>query len=168
MEGHGQGAQQELVHHSDEMEKQLTQPVKTVGDLCCIQWSPDSRSDSVRSRTNLPQTYSMQSDDVAAERSSGFQSSPHYSPSRQQEKDEMSAHSSVCSSYVGTVRVGVGNYDDNIRASPSWLSNSSVTQTYTSSSWRTYSSSGEEVFGQSRYRTTLSGTWHLRINKMKI
>ena len=106
------------------MEKQLTQPVETVGDFGRTQWSPDSRSDSVRSRTNLPQTSSKYSGDVAAERSSGFQSSSYYSPSRQQEKDEMRAHSSVSSSYVGTAR-GVGNYDDNIRASPSWLSNSS-------------------------------------------
>ena len=163
MEGHGHGDEQELFHHSDEMEEQLTQPVKTVGDFGRTQWSPDIRSDSVRSRTNLPQIYSTQNGDVAAVRSSGFQSSSYYSPSRQQEKDEMRVHSSVSSSYVSTVR-GVGNYDDNIRASPSWLSNSSVT----SSSWRTYSSSEDKVFGQSRYRTTLSGTWHLRINKMNI
>lgn len=149
------------MQHVDEMEEQLTPPVKTVGGFGHTQWSPDSKSGSVRSRTNLSQTYSTYSGDVAAGRSSC------YTPSREQDIDKMRAHSSVSSSYLGTVR-GIGNYDDNIRASPSWLSNSSVTQPYTSPSWRAYGSSGDEAFGQSRYRTTLSGTWNLRINKMNI
>jgi len=157
------GDGQKLLQH-DELEEQLTQPVKTAGGVGHRQWSPDS-SGSVRSRTNLSQTYSTYSSDVAAGRSSGYQS---YTPSREHEKDEMRAHSSASSSaYLGTVR-GIGDYDDNIKASPSWLSNSSFTQPYTSPSWRTYGSSGDEALGKSRYRTSFSGTWHLRINKMNI
>jgi len=163
----GHGVEQELLQQVDEMEEQLTQPVKTVGGLGHTQWSPDSKSGSFRSRTNVSQTYSTYSGDVAAGRSSVYQSSSYYTPSREQEKDDMRAHSSVSSSYLGTVR-GIGNYDDNVKASPSWLSNSSVSQPYTSPSWRTYGSSGDEAIGTARYRSTLSGTWHLRINKMNI
>jgi len=153
---HGHGDEQELLQQADEMEQQLTQPLKTVGGFGHTQWSPDSKSGSIRSRTNLSQTYSTYSGDTAAGRSSGVPSSSYYTPSRQQEKDEMRAHSSVSSSYLGTAR-GVGNYDS-IKASPSWLSNSPVSQPYTSSSWRTYSSSGDEAIGQARYRSTLSDT----------
>jgi hypothetical protein len=163
---HGHGDEQELLQQADEMEQQLTQPSKTVGGFGHTQWSPDSKSGSIRSRTNLSHTYSTYSGDATAGRSSGVPSSSYYTPSRQQEKDEMRPHSSVSSSF-GTAR-GVGNYDDNIKASPSWLSNSPVAQPYTSSSWRTYSSSGDEAIGQARYRSTLSGMWHLRINKMNI
>ena len=149
------------------MEEQLTQPVRTVGAFGHTQWSPDSKSGSVRSRTSMSQTYSTYSGDVASGRSNVYQSASYYTPSREQDRDEVRAHSSVSSSYLGTVR-GAGNYDDNTKASPSWLSSPSVTEPYTLSSWRTYSSSGDEALGKPRYRTTLSGTWHLRINKMNI
>jgi hypothetical protein len=155
------------LQQDDEVEGLLTQPLETVGGYGHIERSPRSKSDSVRPRTYLSQTYSTYSGDVGAGRSSVFQSPSYYAPSREQERDEMRAHPSVSGSYLGTVR-SAGNYDDNIKASPSWLSNSPVTQSYTPTSWRTYSTSGDEAFGQSRYRTTLSGTWHLRINKMNI
>ena len=168
MEGsHGHGDEQKLLQQADEVEEQLTQPVKTVGGFGHTQWSPDSKSGSVRSRTNLSQTYSTYSGDVASGKSVVYQSASYYAPSREQDRDEVRAHSSVSSSYLGTAR-GVGNYDDSFKASPSWLSNSSFTQPYTSPSWRTYSSSGDEALGKPRYRTTLSGTWHLRIKKMNI
>lgn len=148
--GHAHGDNQELLERANEMEEQLTETVKTVGSFGNIQWSP-------RSRSNLSQTYSTYSGDVASGRSGVYQSASYYTPSREQDRDDVRAHSSVSSSYLGTVR-GVGNYDDSIKASPSWLSNSSVTQPHTSSSWRTYSSSGDEDLGKPRYRTTLSGT----------
>jgi hypothetical protein len=130
-----------------------------------VEWTPDSQSDSVSSRTSLSHTYSTYSGDVAEGRSSAFQSATYYTPSREQGKDEMRAHSLVSSSYLGTVR-GVENYEDNSKASPSWLPHSSITQPRPSPSWRTYGLSGDDAFGKSRYRATLSGTWHLRINKM--
>lgn len=154
---HGRGDQQEPSQQADEMEEQLTQPVRTDGGSSYTKWSHESQSDNVRSRTGLSQTYPSHSGDVAAGRSSMFQSSTYYTPSREQGKDEMRTHSSVSSSYLGTVR-GVGNYEDNSKASPSWLSNSSATQPRTSPSWRTYGSFGDESFGKSRYRTTLSDT----------
>jgi hypothetical protein len=135
--GHGHEDDQELLQQYDEMEEQLTQPVKTVGGFGHTQWSPRSKSGSVIS--DMSQTFSTYSGDVAAGRSSTFQSS------------------SVSSSYLGSAR-GIGNYDKNIEASPSWLSDASDTHPYTSPSWRTYGSSGGDAFGQSRYRTTLSGT----------
>lgn len=148
---------------ADEIEEQLTQPVKTVGGFGHTIWSPGS----IKSRPSLSQTCSTYSGDVAAGRSNVSQSAAYYSPSREQEKDEMRAHSSVSSSYLGTVR-GVGNYEDNSRASPSWPSHSSGTQPYTSSSWRTYGSSGDDSFGKARYRSTVSGKRLRRINEMNI
>jgi len=165
------------------MEKPLTQPVKTVGGFGHTQWSPHSKSGSVTSTENPSQTYSAYSGDVASGRSGVYQPPSYYAPSREQDRDEVRAHSSVSSSYLGTgsssylgtgsssylgTERGVGNYNDSSKASPSWLSNSSFTQPYTSPSWRTYSSSGDETLGKPRYRTTLTGTWHLRINKMNI
>jgi hypothetical protein len=139
------------------MEEQLTQPVKTDGGISYTKWSHEGKSDDVRSRTGLSQTYSPYSGEVAAGRTSMFQSATYYTPSREQGKDGMRTHSSLSSSYLGTVR-GAGNYEDNSKASPSWLSNSSATQPRTSLSWRTYSSSGDDSFGVSRYRAALSGT----------
>ena len=167
MEGsRGHGDEQVLLQQADETEVDLTQPAKTVGGFGHTQWSPDSKSGSVRSRTNVSQTYSTYSGDVAAGRSNVFQSPSYYTPSREQEKDDMRAQSSLSSSYLGTVR-SPGNYDGNITASPSCLSNSLVTQPSTSPSLRTYSSwGGVEASGQSRHRTTLPGMWHLQINKM--
>jgi len=151
---HGHDDEQELLQQADEMEEPLTQPVKTVGDFGHTQWS-------FRSRAKPSQTYSKYSGDVASGKSASY-----YTPSREQDRDEVRVHSSVSSSYLGAVR-GVGNYDNSIKASSSWLSNSSVTHPYTSTSWRTYSSSGDEALGKPRYRTPLSGTWHRRINKME-
>ena len=176
MEGsHGHDDEQELLQQADKMEKPLTQPVKTVGGFGHTQWSPHSKSGSVTSTENPSQTYSAYSGDVASGRSGVYQPPSYYAPSREQDRDEVRAHSSVSSSYLGTgsssylgTERGVGNYNDSSKASPSWLSNSSFTQPYTSPSWRTYSSSGDETLGKPRYRTTLTGTWHLRINKMNI
>jgi hypothetical protein len=151
------------MQQADEMAEQLTQPVKTAGGSVRTVWSPDN----VRSRSSLSQTSSTYSGDVAAGRSNVFQSAAYYTPSREQEKGEVRAHSSVGSSYLGTVR-GVGNYEDNSRASPSWTSHPSATQPYTSPSWRTYGSSGDDTFGEARYRTTLSGKWLLRRSETNI
>jgi len=95
------GCEQELLQKVDEMKEQQTQPVRTVGGLGRMQWSPEGISGSVRSRPNLSHT-------------------SYDTPSREQQKDEMRVHSSASSgSHLRTVSgIGYYEYDDNNRGKP--------------------------------------------------
>jgi hypothetical protein len=163
----GRGGEQEPLTHTDEVEEQFTQPGRVDGDIGGTKWSHKIKSESVRLRTGVLEPHSSYGSDVATGKSSLFQSPTYYMSSREQGKDDTRIRSPLSSAYLDTVR-GVGNYEADSKPSPSWLLDSSATQPNTSSSWRTYGSSGNESFLKSRHRTTLLGTGHLRINKRKM
>jgi hypothetical protein len=141
------GHEQEPLQDTDEMQKELTHPVRMDGSI------GESKPEYPRARTSLSHirpSYSHSGEALGY--SSSSLSDTYYSPPREQRKDDLRPCSPLSSSYLGAMR-GLQNDEVNNEASSSWLSrdlNSSVARPSTSTPRRMYGSSIDDSFGRTQ------------------
>lgn len=142
------------MQEADELEEQLTQPIRMGGSIGKSKWGYEHKQEEPRVETGLSHIHPFyRHDEAKLGKLSSSLSDTFYTSSRDQRKDDLRPRSSWSSSYCGTER-GLEHDDDNGKPSPSWLSmdvNSSAPQPSTSSPWRTYGSSRDDSFRKTQH-----------------